>query len=649
MVAWYDPGQLAYTAVEVLISTVFGKYADQRVIQALAGPGVIYDFTRKQPEMLPLGHAPGKGMEESALSIRGETVAKGTSQPRPADDFWFDFVADVGDGWDSTYAVASALANDHELVYKDRDGQEQKAMARCGEVLVFGGDEVYPTASRNAYEQRLVAPYRAAFASTGHYPTAFAMPGNHDWYDNLVSFSRLFCSNEPFAGPPCTANEPVTGCLTPQRRSYFALKLPGRWWLLGVDVQLGSDIDGPQADFFREVLKKMDQDDRVILCTPEPHWVYYDALKTGAARAAKSALDSLEMVLSRKVTIAVFIAGDVHHYCRYSNQEDPQQQRVHKITAGGGGAFLHPTHGTLELPALSDGGERQKYTHQASFPDRAKSRKLAWRNLLFPWLNPWFGVVPAVIYVAFLWLLMPAIEHNPIAKVNRPLASRHTHQSEVHGLYDESFPFAAYDLLANPDITADYLHVRILCVVLWCSLWGAFFLFTDLPSDSLRDKGWRALVALLHASTHFVLAVFLAWSAAVLAEELLDCHCDKQRTFWGFQAFWFGTFYVFVAGYFAGSHLMGLYLLIMLNLCRRHWNEAFSSLAIADWKSFVRFHIAADGTLTLYALGLRKVKRTRKDRRQSARNGQWQGPPIKPADLGVELIEAPIVVPGPTR
>ena len=66
-------------------------------------------------------------------------------------------------------------------------------------------------------------------------PEVFALPGNHDWYDSLVSFTRLFCSQRWFQG-----------WRTRQRRSYFALKLPGRWWLVATDFQLGSDIDALQ-------------------------------------------------------------------------------------------------------------------------------------------------------------------------------------------------------------------------------------------------------------------------------------------------------------------------------------------------------------------------------------------------------------------
>jgi hypothetical protein len=73
---------------------------------------------------------------------------------------------------------------------------------------------------------------------------------------------------------------------------------------------------------------------------------------------------------------------------------------------------------------------------------------------------------------------------------------------------------------------------------------------------------------------------------------------------------------VFLGGWVVSSFIMGLYLYVSLNIFRRHSTEAFSSLRIKDWKNFLRLHIAADGKLTIYAIGLRKVGRTQLKRNQ---------------------------------
>jgi hypothetical protein len=108
-------------------------------------------------------------------------------ETRPRDSIWIDYVGDVGDGWNSTYAIACHLAEiGRTFTYKDREGKECRADTKRGEILIFGGDEVYPTASRIGYKERLLAPYETALRKTADdHPHAFAIPGNYDWYDSL--------------------------------------------------------------------------------------------------------------------------------------------------------------------------------------------------------------------------------------------------------------------------------------------------------------------------------------------------------------------------------------------------------------------------------------------------------------------------------
>src|SRR5205823_3271333 len=109
--------------------------------------------------------------------------------------------------------------------------------------------------------------------------------------------------------------------------------------LLGTDVQLGSDIDQPQLDFFAHVGEMMDRaNDRIILCTAEPHWIYATIYGKVDTNANENNLALLEKRLG--VNVSVFLSGDLHHYRRHAAPTG-----VQKITAGGGGAFLHPTHG----------------------------------------------------------------------------------------------------------------------------------------------------------------------------------------------------------------------------------------------------------------------------------------------------------------
>lgn len=544
MVGWYDPKQLFRTAQEVVVSTLFGRHADYRIIEALA--------------------AAKTGVDDEYRSHGG--------------DFWIDYVADAGDGWNSTYAVARAVAQEN-LVLQDGSGATH-ATSR-GAVLIFGGDAVYPVANRTAYKERLLAPYETALRNTPapHHPSVYAIPGNHDWYDSLVAFMRLFCAGRWFGG-----------WRTRQTRSYFALALPRGWWLVGTDVQLGSDIDAPQAEFFKSAAARMQADDRVILCNSEPHWIYAHIYGNRDRDYNESNLAYLEdKVFGSKVK--VFLAGDLHHYRRH----EALSGGVHKITAGGGGAFLHPTHGP-EVASISDG----QYTFRKAFPDPAISRRLCWKNLLFPFLNLRFGKITAFLYVITAWAAMVDLSRYGPDEFGQALGA------------------AFRNVVANP--------VAGFCVVL---TFMGFLLFTDTHSPSYRWIGGT-----LHALAHLFAVFLIGWGAGCLT------------TGWGLAGtsqLLIAAFLIAAGGWIVGSFIMGIYLLVSLNVFGRHGNEAFSSLGIEDWKSFVRMKVDAQGRLTIYPIGLRRVPR-----RWENANAGTGGPELVPAPgdaaTAPELIEGPIVV-----
>jgi hypothetical protein len=87
----------------------------------------------------------------------------------------------------------------------------------------------------------------------------------------------------------------------------------------------------------------------------------------------------------------VHLAGDLHHYRRHAHADGTQ-----KITAGGGSAVLIPptARTSRRLPVAS----RWK-----AFPAEAVSRRLTWRNVLFPIINPRFGWVTGSVYALVGW------------------------------------------------------------------------------------------------------------------------------------------------------------------------------------------------------------------------------------------------------
>ncbi|HEX8702148.1 MAG TPA: metallophosphoesterase, partial [Myxococcaceae bacterium] len=282
MVRWLHPAQFIRASMDTIVAAVFGARADPRLVEAMVRPQEPYfDYSQVEDEQ---------------------------------GNFWFDYVADTGDGWDPTYCIARLLALPSLEV--GTPGKTPEVLPR-GRLLVLGGDAVYPGASRETYEERLVQPYEAAMRRS-HQPSPdmFVIPGNHDWYDGLAAFLRMFC-----------AQRWVAGRRTRQSRSYFALKLPHNWWLVGTDVQLNSDIDVPQVEYFRQVSKLMGPGDRVILCNAEPSWIHAVATKRRRGYLENNLEYLQEKVLGKRISI--FIAGDLHHYRRHADPEGRQ-----KITAG---------------------------------------------------------------------------------------------------------------------------------------------------------------------------------------------------------------------------------------------------------------------------------------------------------------------------
>src|SRR5439155_3306588 len=104
---------------------------------------------------------------------------------------------------------------------------------------------------------------------------------------------------------------------------------------------------------------------------------------------------------------------------------------------------------------------------------------------------------------------------------------------------------------------------------------------------------YRRLAGTAHALVNLSLACAYGWALIALRHFIWPVEADPVI---GNLWFLFDAFLLFLLGWITGSFIMGLYLLISLNRWERHSNEAFSSLAIPDWKSFLRLHIDQNGS-----------------------------------------------------
>lgn len=576
-VCWFAPLQLLRTARQVAIATVFGRHADAHVIEAVTP-------------------AP-----EEALERRDERPLDDPNFARLVHDytgetgpFWLDYVADTGDGWDATATVAYHLAQPRLLLgATSRSGAEE---TERGSLLILGGDQVYPVASFQAYEQRLLLPFRSALPPLGNEqepkagacqagvslrvrPDVYAVPGNHDWYDGLVAFTRLFCSKDS-----------VAGWCAPQLRSYFALRLPGNWWLLGVDLQLGSDIDAQQEAFFEAVAESLGESDRVILCYAEPHWLFE---ATYPDDFAYRSVHRLERRFEGR--IAVSISGDLHLYARHEAGDGRQ-----RLVAGGGGAFLHLTTGLRDRLAPGAASNDPSapsdlFERRCCYPSQARSVALGLSGpFVFHARNPSFGLATALLY------MITAEALNPRRAGAEDLWSR-----VVSGLFTDAF------------------------ALFWTTAFvvGIVF-FTDTHRNWYR---WTA--GSVHALCHLAAAAILAEACSSLAEQWLP------GSLWRFPAAALATA---VGGYLFGPLILSLYLTVSLLVFRCHRDEASSAIRCPDYKNFLRLCIGRDGDLTIYPVAIDRVAR------------RWMRPPeasglrsrLVPVDGSApRLIEEPIVIP----
>ncbi len=317
MVRWYDPRLLARVGVRTIVSSVFGQYADQRIVQAATDSVSIPDLKVRYDYSDP---------NSPHLHRRVPLDEKGA--------VWVDYIADTGDGFESTYTMAYLLAQ-HQLSISE-DGKNARDI-KAGSILIMGGDQCYPQATREDYKKKLVTPFSWAFDVPEPQRRLFAIPGNHDWYDGLAAFDSLFCSSRDPLNEAQARGTRMGGWQCQQHRSYWAMKLPYNWWIWGTDIQFSKYLDVSQVSYFEMMANEMRPGDNLIICMAEPSWMLSDFQ---GQDEEENFYKITTIARQAGVRIRAIVAGDWHHYARYYSPEHD----VHFITAGGGGSFLHPTH-----------------------------------------------------------------------------------------------------------------------------------------------------------------------------------------------------------------------------------------------------------------------------------------------------------------
>lgn len=551
-VDWYDPRQLSKTGIKVLISSIFGNFSDKREAQAFQH--------NDDPD------------EKKCLC---EFADK--------DELWLDYVADTGDGFNATFTMAKLLAKE-ELT-------SQGVTTKRGQILIMGGDQVYPVSSREEYNSRLQGPYECALPldkEDENAPQLFAIPGNHDWYDGLTNFMKVFGQKRT-----------IGNWRTKQTRSYFALKLPHNVWLFGIDVQLNSDIDYNQTKYFKRIMNtEMDKEveNKIILCTAEPSWIFHTSKDSESYNNLRFFEERIvEEAGSHQV---ITLAGDLHHYARYEDEHGCQ-----KITAGGGGAFMHPTH---HLPEEIGDLREEKIKLKKVYPSAKVSKYMILKNMSFAFSSWRFSLMFGGIYFLF-------------SALSRPLDS---------GFED----FDVFSSLLNPSAILIAFVIGI----------GLYSFMENKPSNPKFEstKVYNAFGA-LHGVVQVAFIILSYWAivkSVSAYNPIPGLAGDKLLTSQIYS--WFviqGA--MFVLGSLIGGSVFGLYLILSNLFLGNHDNEAYSSLRWSGYKNFIRIHITED-QITIFPYGVQKALRWKEKRDDDSPVQTFKAK----GEIDYRLIENPIKI-----
>lgn len=295
----------------------------------------------------PTGRTRGRWVEQRAAA--GAPADKVIRRPEP-DRFSFMVIGDTGEGDDPQYAVVPGFL---------------KVSQDTG-FAVLASDVIYPVGSADDYDGKFFRPYRDYRAPI------YAIPGNHDWYEDLGAFMRVFCdapplSAEPAPRPPGRAwlrsrlwhrPRPGDGRHLDRARalrghpSQQAVQ-PGPYWaidsgpvrIIGIDTGLLGTLDAEQGAWLREVARGPRPK---ILITGSP--LYVDGEYQPCPIEGGGTVD--EIVRDPGNRFVAAIGGDIHNYQRYPVAL-PDGRTLQYVVAGGGGAFMHATH---TIPRVSVGG-----------------------------------------------------------------------------------------------------------------------------------------------------------------------------------------------------------------------------------------------------------------------------------------------------
>ena len=305
------------------------------------------------------------------------------------------------------------------------------------------------------------------------------------------------------------------------------------------------------------------------------------------------------------------LAGDIHHYNRYEREDGAQT----RITSGSGSAFLYPTHNLPQKIHWPEVDGVQTYEQRATYPGAKTSKRLRWRILLAPFLNPSFIFFVGGLYLLFAISLADSLAVPP---QGLPESLRYIDLQELQ----------QYSVVSGGMV--------ILFVILLVGFIG-FANFGTLWGKVLAGS-WHALLQL--QGLIWVAWVASKWGPAPdtvlfqFAEPTFDIRVNAFAVTYALT--------VVVLGGLLGSYIYTLYLFVMQVAFKKHPTHAYSAFRWEHHRNFLRLHIDHAGVLTIYPIGVRRVPRRWRYVAEADREPSqgW----FEPVDRPIEphLVEAPL-------
>jgi hypothetical protein len=467
-------------------------------------------------------------------------------------DVWIDYVSDTGDDVSVSAAVARMLFAEYDLEDPERPGEY--VLAPRGDLLLFGGDTAYPVATAKEITNRVLVPFNRVLEAKPDARTRvlLGIPGNHDWYDGLDGFGRMFRrrasrDEEPRASIVGISRRMLehysewarefvrggkvdkpkalvlSGYVPVQNASYFVLPLSRSIQLFAADRQLKT-LDSRQHRFLVDAYRdRADASAWVLL--PDPLYRFGSPSPSGTQMVQALGLD----FASRPHFL---LSGDVHHYERL------RHDKVLHVVAGGGGAFLHPA-------PMFEGRLRADVRWPTARQSRALLSAVPWKVA-----RGRSGFLPHLALGAVF---------GPAMAMSTPFGAR----------LDSAF---------GPP-----LFIAIVVSVIYTFIGGV-------RRNLRRVAALAALAALATAAIPVVFSLGLTALSARLALGVPD---------------WLVGFLALFAAVFLGAWVFGLYLALLTRFGLEH-TQAFTALDHPGFKHFVRLRVHANGRrVDGWCLGLR--------------------------------------------